>query len=99
MPEARTEPRKPFMCRISVVWEDQTGSPRTQTGLLEDWSTSGVGITVNGPIPVGTSVKIRGRRRELVGSVRHCRREERDYFVGIRLEGVDVAWANFGAGL
>jgi hypothetical protein len=68
--------------------------------MLEDRSRSGAGISVNKPIPVGAKVKIRGKRRELVGIVRYCRREEFNYFVGIHYDGAeDAAWASFGAGL
>jgi hypothetical protein len=67
--------------------------------MLDDRSPSGVGICVNTPIPVGTTVKVAGPHRELVGIVRHCNRQEFSYFVGIQLPEVDAGWATFGASL
>jgi hypothetical protein len=85
------------MCRISLVWQDRVGSYRTQPGLLEDRSRSGVGISVYESIPVGTKVKIRGRRRELVGMVRYCRGGGVKYLIGILLDEADKTWNSFGA--
>jgi hypothetical protein len=85
------------MCRISVVWVDRVGSSRTQPGLLEDRSRSGVGITVTESIPVGTKVKIRGRQRELVGTIRYCRDGGLKYLIGILLDEADKTWNTFGA--
>jgi len=97
--QARTEPRIAVICRISVVWEDPDGSPKTQPGMLEDRSRSGVGISVKAPIPVGAKVKVGGRHRELIGVVRHCHRHEFNYLVGIQLDEADLSWASLGAGL
>lgn len=87
------------MCRISVAWTDREGAQQTQTGLLEDRSLAGAGISVNHPIPVGTKVKFRGRKRELAGIVRYCRRGRINYLIGVRLDERDEAWATIGAGL
>ncbi len=87
------------MCRISVVFEDSAGCPRTQTGLPEDRSFSGIGISVHKPISVGTKVKIKGRIRELAGLVQYGRPMGSKYAVGIRLDQQDMAWDSFGAGL
>jgi hypothetical protein len=99
MSPRRSEPRKTSISRISVAWEDQDGCPVNQTGLLEDRSRSGVGISVHAPIPVGTKVKIRGRVRELAGIVRHCRLHGEEYLVGLWLDKEDLSWKRFGAGL
>jgi hypothetical protein len=87
------------MCRISVAWTDHKGIQQTQAGLLEDRSLTGAGISVIHPIPVGTKVTFRGRKRELAGIVRYCRRGRLNYQVGIRLDQTDEAWATIGAGL
>ena len=87
------------MRRISIAWDDEDGSPRTQSGVLEDISLSGAGVCVNKPIPAGTKVRIRGKHRELAGTVRHCRTEEFQYFVGIQLDVADEEWLSFGGGL
>jgi hypothetical protein len=86
-----------FMCRVAVNWEDQTG-PKTQTGMLEDRSPSGAGISLRKPIPAGTKVKIQENNRELAGIVRYCRPEEFGYFLGVRLDGqYDVSRASRNA--
>lgn len=84
--QARTEPRKMFMCRITVAWQDQTGDAQSQSGMLEDRSRSGAGISVNKPIPVGARVKILGKRVDLSGTVRYCRKEQLKYLVGIQYD-------------
>jgi hypothetical protein len=88
-----------LICGVLVYCEDQTGLPMTQSGLLEDRSLSGVGISVAYPVGIGTKIRIRGRQRELVGIVRHCRAKGTSYFVGIRLDEQDAGWASFGVGL
>ncbi len=99
MSRRRAEPRKALICRVSVFCEDREGFPVTQDGLLEDRSLSGVGISVPDPIAIGSKVKVRGRSRELAGTVRHCRFKGPNYFVGIRLDTEDVTWNSIGVGL
>lgn len=68
-------------------------------GLVEDRSRHGVSICVPEAIEIGTRVKIRGRTRELEGTVRHCRSMAGKYFIGIHLDREDSSWDRFGAGL
>jgi hypothetical protein len=74
------------MCRISLVWEDHAGTPKTQAGLMEDRSLSGAGISVTEAIPVGTRVKFCVNGQELIGAVQYCRLNGFNYQVGVRLE-------------
>jgi PilZ domain len=90
MTQRRLEPRKGFMCRVSVVWEDPSG-PKTESGRLEDRSPTGAGISVLKPIALGTKVRISGPRLKLVGIVRNCRSEGGSYFVGVHFEAGDEA--------
>lgn len=99
MPRRRVEPRKTLICRIAAIWTDEEGTVITLSGLLEDRSGSGVGISVPEPIEVGTRLRIRGRMRELHGVVRHCRYARGKYFVGVLLDHEDKAWDRFGVGL
>ena len=89
MAQARIEPRKSFMCRITVEWEDETGSPQSQPGMLEDRSRSGAGISVYAPIPVGARVKIKGPRVDLSGTVRYCKGKNIRYLVGIKYDAAE----------
>lgn len=84
--QLRTEPKKTFMCRINILWEDETGAPQSQAGMLEDRSLSGAGISVTKPIPVGAKVKVQGRRVDFSGTVRYCRREQFKYLAGILVD-------------
>jgi PilZ domain len=99
MRRTRAEPRKVFLCRITITWESETDGLRSQTGLIEDRSRSGAGVTVDEPIPVGTIVKIRGRRRELAAVVKYCFRKSMRYVVGVEYEQADEAWSVIRAGL
>jgi len=81
------------------MWRDPEGFPRVLTGLIEDRSYSGIGISIQEPIDIGTKVQIRGRLRELSGTVRYCRTRGAKYFVGIELDRKDTSWNRFGAGL
>jgi len=99
MVKRRTQPRKTLLCRISVLWHDDDEISRSQSGMIEDRSLTGMGISVPYPIAIGTKVIVRGRVRELAGVVRHCRLNHAKYFIGIQLEREDKTWNHFGAGL
>jgi hypothetical protein len=95
----RTQPRKTLICRISVYWKDEGGVPSMQSGLVEDRSLCGLGISVPNPIPIGAKVQVRGRSKELAGVVRHCHAKGVNYLIGIRLDYEDVDWNRCCAGL
>ena len=99
MPHRRTGPRKTQICGISALWTDEEGTVTRLAGLVEERSRYGVSICVPEPIEIGTKVKIRGRVRELQGTVRHCRYTAGEYFIGIQLDQEDPNWDRFGAGL
>jgi hypothetical protein len=99
MPHRRNGPRKTQICGVHALWTDQEGTVTRLAGLVEDRSRYGVSICVPEPIEIGTRVKIRGRNRELEGTVRHCRYTAGKYCVGIHLDREDSAWDRFGAGL
>jgi len=99
MPFRRNEPRKTLICRVFALWTDGEGTLTRLPGLVEDRSRYGISLCVPEPIEIGTKVKIRGRQRELEGTVRHCRAAEGKYFIGIQLDKEDASWDRFGAGL
>lgn len=99
MSKRRVQPRRNLLSRISVLWEDENGFSRSQTGLVEDRSLSGMGVSLHYPIASGTKVVIRGRIRELAGVVRHCRLRRAKYFIGIQLDREDETWNHFGSGV
>jgi hypothetical protein len=99
MRHTRTEPRKVILCRITVTWESETEGAKSQSGLMEDRSRSGAGVSVDEPIPVGAAVKIRGRQRELAAVVKYCQRKNMRYLIGVQYEKADEAWADIRSGL
>jgi hypothetical protein len=98
MPLRRTGPRKTRICRVAAFWTDEEGTVTRLVGLLEDRSRQGASISVSEPIAVGIKVTIRGRTRELDGTVRHCRYAAGKYLIGIRLDQEDPDWDRFAAG-
>lgn len=98
MRRTRNEPRKVFLCRITITWKSETDGLKSQTGLLEDRSRSGAGVSVDDPIPVGTAVKIRGRKRELTAIVKYCYPKNMRYLVGVQYDEADDGWATIRAG-
>lgn len=99
MPQRRAGPRKTQICRIFALWTDEEGTVTRLAGFLEDRSRYGLSICVSEPIEIGTRVTIRGRTRELDGTVRHCRYTAGKYFIGIHLDQEDASWDRFGLGL
>src|SRR5450631_1865323 len=78
------EPRTPVMILVEASWEDQNGTPRVVPAQMEDKSDGGACISVNTPIEVGTQLRIQWRWEKFTGVAKYCRREGREYFVGIQ---------------
>jgi hypothetical protein len=83
MQEKRSEVRLLCADMVDVSWKDGNRKRRT-TGLLEDISTSGACLQLEGPVPEGTELRWCSDGREFKGSVRYCVYLEIGYFVGIQ---------------
>jgi PilZ domain len=73
------------MYRITVAWEDETGT-KNLDGMLEDRSPSGAGVFITKAIPAGSRVTIKEKHQTRTGTVRYCRRDEGGYFIGIKYD-------------
>jgi hypothetical protein len=68
---------------VGIRWKDKTGRGRKTTAILEDISSSGACVQLDGPIPANTIVKILYPKGHLVGQVRYCVYRDIGYFVGL----------------
>jgi hypothetical protein len=80
MPELRT----PVMILVDVSWEEPGGVHQKARGCMEDKSGGGVRLRLKTPIAAGSTVKIQWRFEQFAGIVKYCRREGREYAVGIQ---------------
>ncbi len=101
MAQMRITPRRGLMCRVTILWENQThAKPQRLAGLLEDRSSAGIGVSLSRPLPIGVRVTIHGIRGkrgialELSGVVKYCRREGLGYFAGIQYDEIDAEWSS-----
>lgn len=84
MNDGTPEPRTPVMIMVEATWEDQSGTVQSTRARMENKSPGGACIRLNKRIEVGTKLKIQGQRDRFTGEARYCRKERRDYLVGIQ---------------
>ena len=82
----RSESRMLCADLVDIRWKDKTGRGRKATAILEDISTSGACVQIEGPIPENTTVKICLPKGQLQGTVKYCVYREIGYFVGVQFE-------------
>ena|SRR5262245_49209321 len=80
----RSEARMLCADLVDVRWKDKSGRLRKATAVLEDISSSGACVQLDGPIPTDTFIKIRHRKGQLQGQVRYCVYRDIGYFVGLQ---------------
>ena len=92
--ELRTEPRRTVMRRVDIeLWGE--GETRKRLSLLqEDESPGGIALSVTAPVTVGARVRIRRHDCERLGTVRNCRRDGREYVIGIQYDNTGEANEN-----
>jgi hypothetical protein len=89
MGDNRIHNRTNVMARAQALWVDSEGTLREAPAILEDTSPGGASMRLKESIRVGSKVRIKWRRGQFLGIVRHVKRQESDYIVGIeRDEGV-----------
>jgi hypothetical protein len=76
--------RAPVMIRVDVSWVDESGSVQTTRACIDDKSVGGACIRSKIPIAVGAKLKIQGPWEQFSGTVKYCRSEGKEYFVGIQ---------------
>jgi len=84
--ELRTEPRRNRMRRVEVEFWGEGETRRKMSLLQEDESSRGVALSVPTSVTVGARVRIRTHDRERLGTVRNCRRDGREYIVGVQYD-------------
>jgi len=77
---------------VDVRWKDKTGRGRKATAVLEDISTSGACVQLDGPVPQNTVVTLCFPKGQLQGTVVYCMYRDIGYFVGLKFEP-DSKWS------
>jgi hypothetical protein len=74
------------MRRVEVeLWGE--GETRRKLSLLqEDESPGGIALSIPMSVTVGARVRIRTHDRERLGTVRNCRRDGREYIIGVQYD-------------
>jgi hypothetical protein len=80
------EPRTVMWAVAEITWHDQTGTHNRTTATLEDTSLSGACIRVKTPFPVGSLLTVKWHREQFSAVTRSCRRDGRDFLVGLLRE-------------
>ena len=86
MLDRRTEPRLLCADLVEINWADKNGRTRRCPANLEDISRSGLGLQVEHPGPLLTTVLISHEQGELVGKVKSCVLRRSGYLLGVELE-------------
>lgn len=92
MPELRT----PVMIMVDVSWQEHGGVLQKSRGCMEDKSAGGARIRVKTPIAAGSHLKIQWRFEQFAGIAKYCRREGREYVVGIQRQDGSYSTADRG---
>jgi hypothetical protein len=71
---------------VEIEWKHNNGRTRRCTANLEDISHNGVGLQVETPVPLLTTVHLRHERGELAGKVKYCVLRETGYYSGVEFE-------------
>jgi len=73
---------------VQVSWTDAQGIESQRDGYSLDTSSGGLKIELPSPLPINSFITVRSVRLNFVGSgsVRHCRRDGRRYFVGVTFQ-------------
>ena len=84
MKEQRKEPRRLFIARAKLLWEEPAGHSRLATALIEDRSDNGMSVRVKQEISIGSKLEIRWHKAKLSGIVLECRPVGVEYILAIR---------------
>jgi hypothetical protein len=76
--------RTPVMIRVEVSWLDDAGALQAIRGCMEDKSAGGACIRVKIPVGMGAKLSIRGPWEEFSGVAKYCRREGKEFLVGVQ---------------
>jgi hypothetical protein len=88
-PEART----PVMIMVEAFWQDQSGTVQSVHARMQNKSPGGACLRLKSQIEVGTKLRVEGRWDKFSGVARYCRKDGRDYVVGIQKDSAEPAGA------
>ncbi len=80
------EPRKTVWAVAEVYWQEADGTSFRAPATLEDTSSCGACVRVKRPFSVGSRVTIKWHREQFSAVARNCRRDGRDFLLGVRRE-------------
>ena len=83
MGDKRMGNRTNIMARAEAMWVDSAGNPHVAPVMLEETSPLGACVRMQEPIRVGSKITVKWQREQFSGTVRHFKRDESDYIVGI----------------
>lgn len=86
MPELRT----PVMILVEVSWQDQSGVWQNARLRMEDKSAGGACLRSKAPIEPESKIKVHWRFDQFAGIVKYCRKEDREYLIGIQRGLIDL---------
>jgi hypothetical protein len=82
-----------------ISWQDASGQHCQAPAVLEDRSNSGACVRLTRPVAVGSVVTIRWQREQFSAVARNCRRDGREFLIGVRREAQSgKASMNSGSG-
>ncbi len=80
------EARKPIWAVAEISWEDEGGKSCRVSGTLEDTSNSGACVRVGRFIHIGSRVVIKWHREQFPAVAKNCRRDGREFLLGVMRE-------------
>jgi hypothetical protein len=86
MSKKRTEPRRIRLAKIGVSWVTTGGRVHRDTGFMEDVTRTGVGLRARFALPIGFPLMLEMQDQVCVATVRHCKRDGCEFFMGIELD-------------
>ena len=84
------EPRTVIWAVAEVSWQDDAGKPVFQRATLEDTSRSGACIRLKAPLEIGARIHVRWHREQFSAVARNCRRDGRDFLLGVLRDPVNL---------
>ena len=70
-----------------AVWITVYGEPDVRLpAVIRNVSARGIGLALESPVAVGSALKFEIEDSMVLGEVIYCRRDERNYYVGVELE-------------
>lgn len=71
---------------IQASWPEGPHTRRTEIAILENISSSGVGLFCGVSVPIGVAIELSFSEKSLRGRVKHCQFRENGYLVGVELD-------------